>query len=43
MDNWILFGVLASEFSVESLHINSFAGERHDFLKKNFKGGTIWI
>ena len=26
--NWSYVGVLASEFNVESLHINSFAGER---------------
>ena len=37
-DNWISFGVLASEFSVEPLYLNSFAGERHDFFLKTSKG-----
>ena len=34
--------VLASEFSVESLYINSFAGERHDCFLKYSKGGHQW-
>ena len=34
----ILFGVLASEFNVESKNMNRFAGERHDFFGQNSKG-----
>ena len=36
--NAISFGVLASEFIVESININLFAGERHEFLTKKPKG-----
>ena len=36
----ILFGVLASEFNVESKNMNRFAGERQDFFWSKFKGGT---
>ena len=39
--NLILFGVLASEFNVESKNMNRFAGERHDFLVKIQKGYLI--
>ena len=38
--NRILFGVLASEFSVEPLYINGFARELHD-LKKTTKRDHI--
>ena len=38
--NSIPFGVLASEFNVESKNMNRFAGERHDFFWSKFKGGT---
>ena len=34
----ISFGVLASEFNVESKNMNRFAGERHDFFGQNSKG-----
>ena len=36
--NSIPFGVLASEFNVESKNLNRFAGERHDFFGQNSKG-----
>jgi len=32
--NCIHFDVLASKFNVESLYVNSFAGECHDFIQK---------